>query len=385
MDYFALLSDELIVEVFKNLDANELARSALLSKRICKIADDDTLWRQFSVDVADTNDRFYYMITQYAQQKKHKRLFIFYSFYWQYFQQSEDNRPTISNKWLNSLVSWITIIIARLVTAPLETVGVIQQTGVAQLEDGTVKTFQSLVEREGWLALFKGESLVALRTANVLLTPILSYIANLFNFDTSVLSGLIIFPINLIQTRLVVQPFDNRRYSGFTDAVYKIVSAQGLKGLWRGISFTLSVLVPLTVVSNFLWILIKKNLASNQIFSSRMGAVMFLNLLKMYFACIAYPQDTLVKQFQTSAFDLPPNYFQPRWKLNSYGDFFKKLLYPFKVDLWRGILLHVIRSMVQGIVIHRVYAIFPWIMRKWKSYSLQRELKQFLDKGYADL
>ena len=58
--------------------------------------------------------------------------------------------------------------------------------------------------------------------------------------DTSVLSGLIIFPINLIQTRLVVQPFDNRRYSGFTDAVYKIVSSQGLKGLWRGISFTLS-------------------------------------------------------------------------------------------------------------------------------------------------
>jgi hypothetical protein len=44
MDCFALLSDELVVEVFKNLDANELARSALLSKRICKIADDDTLW-----------------------------------------------------------------------------------------------------------------------------------------------------------------------------------------------------------------------------------------------------------------------------------------------------------------------------------------------------
>lgn len=48
------------------------------------------------------------------------------------------------------------------------------------------------------------------------------------------------FPINLIQTRLVVQPFDNKRYFGFTDAVYKIVSAQGLKGLWRGVSFTLS-------------------------------------------------------------------------------------------------------------------------------------------------
>jgi len=99
------------------------------------------------------------------------------------------------------------LIIARLVTAPLgtieaifilppsftfnpsftqiiETIGVIQQTGVAQLEAGTVKTFKSLIEREGWLALFKGESLVALRTAHVLLTPILSYIANVLNFGT---------------------------------------------------------------------------------------------------------------------------------------------------------------------------------------------------------
>ncbi len=71
-----------------------------------------------------------------------------------------------------------------ILVTPIETVGVLQQTGVAQLEAGTVKTFQSLVAREGWLALFKGESLVALRTAHVLLTPILSYIASVFNFGT---------------------------------------------------------------------------------------------------------------------------------------------------------------------------------------------------------
>jgi len=44
MDYFSLLSDELVVEIIKNLGAAELARSALVSKRICKIADDDILW-----------------------------------------------------------------------------------------------------------------------------------------------------------------------------------------------------------------------------------------------------------------------------------------------------------------------------------------------------
>lgn len=150
-------------------------------------------------------------------------------------------------------------VIGRSFTAPLDVLKVLTQIGVLQSDRGIRSLASKIKIKDGMRGFWRGNftSCVKLFPHSVIQFTSFNQLKWTFSDELgrlsagkSIIAGtlaginatLFTYPLDLIKTRLIVQPFDRTKclYSGIGHAFIRIARQEGIYSLYRGFSVTLA-------------------------------------------------------------------------------------------------------------------------------------------------
>ncbi|MEE6496890.1 hypothetical protein FKM82_002518 [Ascaphus truei] len=172
-----------------------------------------------------------------------------------------DNRLS---SWQGTLCGGVAGVVSRSVTAPLDVVKVLTQVGTFHSKQGFLRTFQLLCQAEGVRAFWKGNFTACVRLFplstiqvsayhkfTVLFMDDLGHISQWKALAAGSLSGMlaavVIYPSDVIKTRLIVQNSLQPTYRGIIHALCSIYYQEGFLSLYRGVSLTVLGAIPFSV------------------------------------------------------------------------------------------------------------------------------------------
>uniref|UniRef100_A0A3B3UL96 Solute carrier family 25 member 43 n=1 Tax=Poecilia latipinna TaxID=48699 RepID=A0A3B3UL96_9TELE len=149
---------------------------------------------------------------------------------------------------------------SKTVTSPLEVVKIKRQVGTFHGKGGFLQTFIVIYQNEGLRGFWKGNMVSCLRlfpytavhltTYKNMHTPlgfISQWRAILAGGLAGVAAALLTYPLEVAETRLIVQNCRQRTYIGAAHTISKIYRNEGLPALYRGFSLTVLGAVPFSV------------------------------------------------------------------------------------------------------------------------------------------
>lgn len=203
--------------------------------------------------------------------------------------------------------------VSRTATAPLETLRLSAMTGAIPAKTGTLAAAMSVVEQEGWKALYKGNLTNVIRSAPQKALDFFAFdafkgllgggdkVSTLQTFAAAGLAGgtsnLILYPLEVVRSRLTVD--SKGIYKGTGDALKKIIRSEGVPALYKGVGPSVAAILPEAAIVYGLFDVLKKSYTkvsgkepgvmqslSFGVFSAFMGQV------------VAYPLETVSRRMQ---------------------------------------------------------------------------------------
>ncbi|OCT67581.1 solute carrier family 25 member 43 [Xenopus laevis] len=170
-------------------------------------------------------------------------------------------RDTRLTPWQSTLCGGVAGVVSRTVTAPLDVVKVLSQVGTFHSKQGIGGTFQLLCKAEGVRALWKGNLTACVRLFPYSAVQLAAYrrFTSLFMDDlgriskwqaivsgglAGVVAAAVIYPTDVVKTRLIVQNSLEPTYRGILHALCSIYYQEGFRSLYRGISLSVLGAIP---------------------------------------------------------------------------------------------------------------------------------------------
>ncbi|KAM8954373.1 solute carrier family 25 member 43 [Pelodytes ibericus] len=170
-------------------------------------------------------------------------------------------RDTRLTSWQSTLCGGAAGVLSRSATAPLDVVKILTQVGTFHSKEGFLQTFHLLCRAEGVRALWKGNltacvrlfpySAVQLSVYNRLTLLFMDDLGQISQWKAIVagsISGMVaavmIYPTDVIKTRLIVQSSLEPNYRGIIHALCSIYYQEGFRALYRGVSLSVIGAIP---------------------------------------------------------------------------------------------------------------------------------------------
>ncbi|XP_029463464.1 solute carrier family 25 member 43 [Rhinatrema bivittatum] len=166
-------------------------------------------------------------------------------------------------------------LLGRSLTAPLEVVKVLAQVGSSHSEGGFVRSFSRLFQAEGGKAFWKGNGAACARLLPAGALQLGAYRRFLMFFMddlgqisqwqaivagslAGMVATIVTYPVDVIETRLIVQNRLEPSYRGILHAFWSIYYREGFLGLYRGASLTVLGAIPFSAGSFLIYINLDK-------------------------------------------------------------------------------------------------------------------------------
>ncbi|XP_075040402.1 solute carrier family 25 member 43 [Mixophyes fleayi] len=163
--------------------------------------------------------------------------------------------------WQSTLCGGVAGVLSRSVTAPLDVVKILTQVGTFHSKQGFLNTFLLLYRTEGLRAFWKGNLTACLRLFPYSAVQLSAYhkLTMMFMDDlgqisqweviaagsmAGMLAAVVIYPTDVIKTRLIVQNSMEPTYRGIIHALCSVYYQEGLRALYRGVSLSILGAVP---------------------------------------------------------------------------------------------------------------------------------------------
>ncbi|CAH2315023.1 solute carrier family 25 member 43 [Pelobates cultripes] len=163
--------------------------------------------------------------------------------------------------WQSTLCGGVAGVLSRTTTAPLDVVKILTQVGTFHSKQGFLNTFHVLCRAEGVRALWKGNLTACVRLFPFSAVQLSVYKRlTLFCMDdfgqvtvwkaivagsiSGMVAAVVIYPTDLIKTRLIVQNRLEPTYRGIIHAFCSIYYQEGFRALYRGVSLPLIGAIP---------------------------------------------------------------------------------------------------------------------------------------------
>ncbi|XP_044124381.1 solute carrier family 25 member 43 [Bufo gargarizans] len=169
-----------------------------------------------------------------------------------------DSRLT---SWQSTLCGGLAGVLSRTATAPLDVVKVLAQVGTFHSKQGFLGTFPALYRAEGLKAFWKGNltacarlfpySAVQLSAYHRLTVMFMDDFGQISQWQAIVagsvagmLAAVVIYPTDVVKTRLIVQNSVEPTYRGIIHALCCVYYQEGFRSLYRGVSLSILGAVP---------------------------------------------------------------------------------------------------------------------------------------------
>ncbi|KAM5146048.1 solute carrier family 25 member 43 [Mantella aurantiaca] len=163
--------------------------------------------------------------------------------------------------WQSTLCGGAAGLLSRTVTAPLDVVKILTQVGTFHSKHGFLTTFTLLYQAEGLRAFWKGNLTACVRLFPYSALQVSAYhkLSVLFMDDfgqispsrailagsmAGMLAAIILYPTDVIKTRLIVQNSMEPTYRGIIHALCTVYYQEGFRALYRGVSLSILGAVP---------------------------------------------------------------------------------------------------------------------------------------------
>ncbi|XP_073455416.1 solute carrier family 25 member 43 isoform X1 [Aquarana catesbeiana] len=163
--------------------------------------------------------------------------------------------------WQSTLCGGVAGVLSRTATAPLDVVKILTQVGTFHSKQGFLNTFQLVYKAEGLQAFWKGNLTACVRLFPYSAVQLSAYhrLSVLFMDDlgqispskailagsvAGMLAAIVIYPTDVIKTRLIVQNSLEPTYRGIIHALYTVYYQEGFRPLYRGVSLSILGAVP---------------------------------------------------------------------------------------------------------------------------------------------
>ncbi|KAG8448267.1 hypothetical protein GDO86_015383 [Hymenochirus boettgeri] len=170
-------------------------------------------------------------------------------------------RDTRLTAWQSFLCGGVAGVLGRTVTSPLDVVKILSQVGTFHSKHGFLGTFRLLCKAEGLRALWKGNLTACMRLFPYSAVQLALYhrFTLLFVDDLghiskwkAIVSGgvagavaaVVIYPTDVIKTRLIVQNSREPSYRGIIHALCSIYYQEGFLSLYKGVSLIVLGAIP---------------------------------------------------------------------------------------------------------------------------------------------
>ncbi|KAM4697010.1 solute carrier family 25 member 43 [Rhinophrynus dorsalis] len=269
-------------------------------------------------------------------------------------------RDTRLTSWQSTLCGGVAGVLSRTATAPLDVVKVLAQVGTYHSKQGFFRTFQLLYQAEGGRALWKGNLTACLRLFPYSSVHLAAYhkLTLLFMDDLGQISkwqaivagsvagmvaAIVIYPTDVIKTRLIVQNSLEPTYRGITHALCSIYYQEGFRSLYRGVSLSVLGAIPFSA-SLFLMDLSLDTLWQEP--GARLTPLQhFVNgcLAAGVAQTLSFPFETVKRKMQAQS-RLLPQYGSVDVHFNGMLDCFKQVVKTKGVlSLWNGLTANLIK------------------------------------------
>ncbi|XP_040179766.1 solute carrier family 25 member 43 [Rana temporaria] len=163
--------------------------------------------------------------------------------------------------WQGTLCGGVAGVLSRTATAPLDVVKILTQVGTFHSKHGFLNTFRLVYKAEGLQAFWKGNLTACVRLFPYSAVQLSAYhrLSVLFMDDlgqispskailagsvAGMLAAIVIYPTDVIKTRLIIQNSLEPTYRGIIHALYTVYYQEGFRPLYRGVSLSILGAVP---------------------------------------------------------------------------------------------------------------------------------------------
>jgi solute carrier family 25, member 43 len=172
--------------------------------------------------------------------------------------KKQDRRLTF---WQNFIAGGIAGVCSRTFTSPLDVVKIISQVGSKQ-HKGFFGSFANIYRQEGLRGFWKGNLVACIRLfpysainfacfnelKNVWTNPETGKMSNFSSLAAGAISGCvatcIVYPLDMVKTRLTVQVNGSNKYKGIIDAFKVIYKEEGILAFYKGLSASILGVIP---------------------------------------------------------------------------------------------------------------------------------------------
>lgn len=163
--------------------------------------------------------------------------------------------------------------VSRTATAPLETLRLSAMTGSIPAQTSTLAAARSVMAREGWKALYKGNLTNVIRSAPQKALDFFVFdafkgllgggnkVTPIQTFTAAGLAGgasnIVLYPLEVVRSRLTVD--STGMYKGVGDAFQKIVRSEGVPALYKGVGPSVAAILPEAAIVYGLFDILKKS------------------------------------------------------------------------------------------------------------------------------
>ncbi|XP_053555157.1 solute carrier family 25 member 43 [Bombina bombina] len=230
-----------------------------------------------------------------------------------------DNRLT---SWQSTLCGGAAGVLSRTVTAPLDVVKVLAQVGTFHSKQGFLSTFQLLYKAEGVKAFWKGNCTACVRFFPYSAVQLTAYnrFISLFMDDLGQISqwkaivagslagmvaAVVIYPTDVIKTRLIVQNSLDPTYRGIIYALCSIYYQEGFQALYRGVSLTVLGAIPFSAGLFFMDVSLDRIWQESHIHLTPLQNFVHGCLAAGVAQTLSFPFETVKRKMQAQSFVLP--------------------------------------------------------------------------------
>ncbi|XP_018425544.1 PREDICTED: solute carrier family 25 member 43 [Nanorana parkeri] len=163
--------------------------------------------------------------------------------------------------WQSTLCGGAAGVLSRTATAPLDVAKILTQVGTFHSKQGFFNTFRLVYTAEGLPAFWKGNLTACVRLFPYSAVQLSAYhkLSVLFMDDlgqispskaivaggvAGMLAAIVIYPTDVIKTRLIVQNSLEPTYRGIIHALCSVYYQEGFRSLYRGVSLSILGAVP---------------------------------------------------------------------------------------------------------------------------------------------